>query len=76
MLLTLEQMSAEQYVPPSTFAWVHLALGEVEAAFEWLNKAADVFDQLLLPIKTYRSLDPIRSDSRFSALFQKMRLEP
>ncbi len=38
---------------------------------KWLNKAADVFDQLLLPIKTYRSLDPIRSDSRFSALLQK-----
>jgi hypothetical protein len=67
-------MTAQGYVPPSSFAWIHLGLGEVNTCFEWLNRAVDECDQLLMPIKTYGFLDPIRSDPRFAALLQKLGL--
>lgn len=68
-------MAALGYVPPCCFAWIHLGLREIDAAFEWLNRAVDECDQLMMPIKTYGFLDPIRSDPRFSVLLRKMNLE-
>jgi tetratricopeptide (TPR) repeat protein len=76
LLQGLYRMAEQGYVPPTSFAWIHLGLGERDAAFEWLNRAVDECDQLLMPIKSYRFLDPIRSDPRFAALLRKMNLEP
>lgn len=63
------------YVPPTSLAWIHLGLGEIDAAFEWLNRAVDACDQLLMAIKSYNFLDPIREDPRFAVLLRKMNLE-
>jgi TolB-like protein/Flp pilus assembly protein TadD len=76
VLRRLQGMAAERYVPPCSVAWIHLGLGEIDAAFEWLNRAVDECDQLLMPIKTYGFLDPIRSDPRYAELLRKMNLEP
>ena len=54
--------AAQGYVPPTSYAWIHLGLGEIDSAFNWLNRAVDECDQLLMPIKSYRFLDPIRTD--------------
>jgi hypothetical protein len=75
LLQRLYHETAEGYVPPTSLAWIHLGLGEVDAAFEWLNRAVDECDQLLMAIKSYRFLDPIRSDPRFAGLLRKMNLE-
>jgi len=75
LLWQLRRMAAERYVPPCSFAWIHLGLGEIDAAFEWLNRAVDECDQLLMPIKTYGMLDPIRSDPRYAALLRRMNLD-
>ena len=75
LLDRLYRKVAEGYVPPTSLAWIHLGLGEVEAAFEWLNRAVDKCDQLLMAIKSYSFLNPIRSDPRFGALLRKMNLE-
>jgi hypothetical protein len=75
LLQRLYRKAEEGYVPTTSFAWIHLGLGEIDAAFEWLNRAVDECDQLLMPIKSYRFLDPIRSDPRFTALLRKMNLE-
>jgi TolB-like protein len=72
----LRARAEKGYVPPTSFAWIHLGLGEVDAAFEWLDRAVDACDQIMMPIKTYEFFDPIRSDPRFSALLRKMNLEP
>jgi TolB-like protein/Tfp pilus assembly protein PilF len=76
LLQRLYRKAQEGYVPPTSFAWVHLGLGETDAAFEWLNRAVEECDQLLMPIKSYHFLDPIRTDPRFAALLRKMNLEP
>ena len=71
----LHLMAGKSYVPPTSFAWILLGLKKIDAAFEWLDRAVDECDQLLMPIKSYGFFDPIRSDQRFRALLHKMNLE-
>lgn len=75
LLERLYRKAAQGYVAPTSLAWIHLGLGEIDAAFEWLNRAVDECDQLLMPIKSYTFLDPIRGDPRFAVLLRKMNLE-
>jgi Flp pilus assembly protein TadD len=63
------------YVPPSTFAFGYIGLGDWNAAFEWLDRAIEGRDPLVMPIKTYGFLDPVRGDARYRTLLQKMHLE-
>jgi hypothetical protein len=72
----LHLIAREAYVPPTSFAWIQLGLGEIDGAFTWMDRAVDGRDQMMIPIKTYPFLDPIRADPRFSALLRKMNLEP
>ena len=76
VLRRLDEMAVQGYVPPSSFAWVYLGLGEIDAAFKWLDRAVEVCDQFLMQIKSYPFLDPIRADPRFAKLVRKMNLEP
>jgi TolB-like protein/tetratricopeptide (TPR) repeat protein len=76
LLERLQARAQKDYVPPTSFAWAHLGLGETDAAFEWLDRAVDECDQFMMPIKSYEFFDPIRSDPRFLALLRKMNLEP
>jgi TolB-like protein len=75
VLARLEEIGRTAYVPPSSFAWVYLGLRDVDRAFEWLHRAVDSHDQLMMPIKTYAFFDPIRDDPRFHALLRKMKLD-
>ena len=71
----LREEATRTYVPPTSIAWIHLGLRETDDAFEWLDRAIDARDQLMMPIKSYAFFDPIRADPRFLALLQKMRLD-
>jgi TolB-like protein/Tfp pilus assembly protein PilF len=75
ILARLHERAAQAYVPPTSFAWIHLGLGETDCAFEWLDRAVDGSDQFIMPIKSYWIFDPIRSDPRFGALLRRMRLD-
>jgi TolB-like protein/Tfp pilus assembly protein PilF len=75
LLQRLHHKAAGSYVPPTSLAWIHLGLGETDAGFEWLNRAVEACDQLLMPIKSYRFLDSIRKDPRFAVLLRKMNLQ-
>jgi len=75
LLARLEEKRTTEYVPASSLAWTHLGLREVDAAFEWMDRAVEECDQYLMPIKTYGFLDPIRSDPRYKGLLRKMNLE-
>ena len=71
-----ERDAAAGYVPPSTFAFGYAGLGQWDAAFEWLAKTCEVRDPLIMPIKTFYFLDPIRDDPRYQALLRRMNLLP
>jgi hypothetical protein len=71
----LEQFyRSERYILPSTFGHMHLGLGEIDAAFEWFDRAVEERDQNMMPVLSYAHFDPIRDDPRFAALVHKMKL--
>ncbi len=71
----LRQIATGTYVSPSSFAWIHVGLGEVDEAFAWMDRAIDAHDPMMTPIKSYAFLDSLRSDARFRGLLRKMKLE-
>jgi TolB-like protein/predicted Ser/Thr protein kinase len=75
LLDRLAQMASAGYVPPSAFAMGHVGLEDWDAALSWLDKAIDARDPIVMPIKTFPFLDPIRGDARFQTLLRKMRLD-
>ena len=74
LLRQLMERREQGYVPATSVAWIHLGLGEVDSAFVWMDRAVAECDSFILPIKSYRFLDPVRSESRFEALIKKMNL--
>jgi serine/threonine-protein kinase len=72
----LQQMSHKHYVSPSCIASVHLGLGQLDEAFEYLDKALAVRDPQLAFGKVSPWWDGVRDDPRFAALLKKIGLEP
>lgn len=57
---------------PAFLAFVHIALGEADQAFEQLDRAADRRSPSLLWLKVDSRFDPIRADPRFRELVQRV----
>jgi Flp pilus assembly protein TadD len=72
----LRLLSAERFVLPTSFAWVHLGLGELDEAFAWMERAVEGHDAWIHVLGSYSFLDPLRSDPRFAALMRRLGLEP
>lgn len=71
----LEQFQrSDHYILPTNFAHVYLGLGEIDAAFEWFDRAVEERDQNMMPILSYAHFDPLRADPRFALLLRKMKL--
>ena len=73
----LEQLhlwTRDRYVNPAAFAMVHIDLGELDQAFEWLDRAYQDRRGWLAYLKVEPDFDPLRSDPRFAALLARMRL--
>jgi serine/threonine-protein kinase len=65
----------ERSAIPAEVAIVHAALGEIDAAFEWLERAVTDAPYTLLNLKLYSWYDPLRTDPRFAGLLKRMRLD-
>ncbi|HEY7482663.1 MAG TPA: protein kinase [Gemmatimonadales bacterium] len=70
----LHAAARERYVNPVAFVQLHTALGEADRAFEWLDQAIEDRRGWLAYLKVEPSLDPLRGDSRFGRLMERMRL--
>jgi TolB-like protein/DNA-binding winged helix-turn-helix (wHTH) protein/tetratricopeptide (TPR) repeat protein len=75
LLKKLQEGSKRGYVPAYDLAVVHLALGEKEAALQWLQRAYDEHDWGLVVLAVEPRLDPLRSDPRFQGLLRKVGLQ-
>ncbi len=75
LLELAREAAAAGYVPASTFFMGYIGLGERDAAFEWMDKAIETRDPIIMPIKTFPFLDPVRGDPRYAALLRKMHLD-
>ncbi|MDT8067510.1 MAG: hypothetical protein ROO76_05020 [Terriglobia bacterium] len=76
LLADLHAMDTHAYVLPTSFAWIYLGLGEIDHAYTWMERAIDDRDPIIVPIKTYPFLDPLRNEPEFHLLLRKMNLEP
>jgi DNA-binding winged helix-turn-helix (wHTH) protein/TolB-like protein/tetratricopeptide (TPR) repeat protein len=74
VLKELEDKAATQYVPPYAPAQIYSALGDKGKALDLLEKAFDEQDVLMAFLKVDPKWNDIRSEPRFTALIEKMKL--
>ena len=71
----LQQMSSNRYVPSVYIALIYVGLGDNAQAFAWLDKAYDERCEYLIYLRTDPMAEPLRSDPRFAAFLERMRLK-
>jgi tetratricopeptide (TPR) repeat protein len=75
----LEELIAKSrsgYVSPAAIALVLVGLGDLEQAFDWLDKAHRVRDTRLVYLQAEHRWAPLRTEPRFVALAKKLALDP
>jgi serine/threonine-protein kinase len=75
ILHELEARSATGYVPATSFAAVHAALGNRDAALDWLERACRERDIRMAFLKVDARWNGLRGHPRFIALSRRMGLE-
>jgi serine/threonine-protein kinase len=73
VIARLKQLAATRFVPAYDLALVHAALGERDAAFEWLQRAYDERYGPLVFLRVDPDIDGVRDDPRFDALVARIR---
>jgi tetratricopeptide (TPR) repeat protein len=74
VLRRLKTMAQTRLISSYAFALVHLALGEIDEAFVYLDRAADERSSSMPFIDVNPRLAPLRADPRFAALRRKVGL--
>ncbi len=72
ILRELEEQDETSYVPPTDLAQIHLALGNVDEAFRFLDNAVEVRDADLFMVGVSPIWDPLRRDPRFDELLGRL----
>jgi serine/threonine protein kinase/Tfp pilus assembly protein PilF len=76
LLKELQQVAQKAYESPVPFVWIYTGLREIDKALDWLEKAIDERDGLVLHCHIDPFYDPLRSHPRYPALLRKMNLQP
>jgi tetratricopeptide (TPR) repeat protein len=71
LLEDLDQLSSRGKASPIALVVLHAGLGDVEAAFRWLETAVRLRDDLPWIFTRFPGLDPLRSDPRYAALVRR-----
>jgi len=74
ILSELEAMAAKTNSSAGPLTIVNCALGNLDEAFQWADRAIDQRDQQLIGLKSTALFENLRSDSRCPALLQRMNL--
>ena len=70
----LTMRSQQTYVQPAWVAVIHVALGDTDQAFDWLEKAFVDQSASLTLLKVDPAFDPVRKDPRFVDLMRRVGL--
>jgi tetratricopeptide (TPR) repeat protein len=73
-LKLLEEVFPAGTAAPYSIAGIYAALGDCDAAFEWLTKAYEQRDLQLVSLKVDPTLDGLRQDQRFHDLVKRIGL--
>jgi serine/threonine protein kinase/Tfp pilus assembly protein PilF len=74
ILNEIKDRARARYVSPVALVKLHAAVGDADAAFEWLEQAHRERRGWLVYLKVEPTLDPLRGDIRFQHLLERMRL--
>lgn len=66
------ELSKKKYVSSYRIALSYVGLGQIDQAFEWLEKAYEERDHWLVFLKEVPEFDSLRSDPRFQDLLRRM----
>ncbi len=69
---TLAARSKRTYVQPTRIARLYVSAGEKDRALEWLEKAYQERDPLMVYLNVEPTWDSLRSDPRFQSLLRRM----
>jgi len=70
----LKNRSAREYIAPHYIAEIYLALDRTKEACDWLEKAFEERNPLLMGIAAAQHYDRLRGEPRFHTLLQRMNL--
>jgi len=74
MLQSLLERSKQGYVSPHHIAGIYVGLGQKDRAFEWLEKAYQSRDEMLVFLKVDPKWETLRPDPRFQDLLHRLGL--
>ena len=74
VLQSLQAYAQGQYVPATEFAFLHLALGDQEAALSWLERGVDERSRGMDLLGVDPKVDALRGVPRFKALLASLKL--
>jgi TolB-like protein/Flp pilus assembly protein TadD len=72
VLNRLKDLSDQRYIEPASIAIIYVGLAQREQAFEWLERAYEDRNELLMMLKVDPRLDTLRSDTRFTELLRRV----
>ena len=70
----LTVLAETSYFSPYNLATIHRGLGEVDAAFVWLEKAVEGRSSSMAWLKVANEYDGVRTDPRFKSLVARIGL--
>ncbi len=74
ILAKVDEIRTKTYTSPVYQAFINCRLGDTDRAFEWFDKAFEDGDHWLEFIKVWPGVDPVRTDARYAALIEKLKL--
>lgn len=74
ILVELKELSKRSFVSPTRIAMIYTRLGEKDKAFEWLDKAFEERDGVLVYLNLEPRFDNLRADPRFVELVGRIGL--
>ena len=69
-----QAVESDPGLTPMAFAHFNISVGNIELAFQYLEKAYGAKDPILQDFKVFPLLDPVRSDPRYTILLKKLHL--
>ncbi len=70
----LKTLAEHKYVAPQFFAGIHIGLGELDRAIEYLEKSYEEHSHWLIYLHIDPGMDELRNDSRFQDLLKRVGL--
>jgi tetratricopeptide (TPR) repeat protein len=76
ILAELNERARTAFVPPFAQALVHIALGESDAAIDWIDRAIEARDWYASSLTRSPLTETLRPHPRYPQLLRKINLEP